>query len=409
MKIPSLETLRSVYGETELSSARFTKLAEHFQKTYGHDKAVFFTSPGRTEIIGNHTDHNGGLVLAGSITLDTIGAAAKNGSNVIRILSEGYREFEIDISNLSSIRKGKGTTALVAGIVEYVLKSGKKIGGFDCCASSNVIAAAGVSSSASFEMLVMAVINDFFNEGALPYTEYAKAGQYAENKWWFKSSGLMDQMACSVGGPIMLSFKDPEPAYRKVSFSFSEGGYSYVIINTGKGHSDLSAVYSEIPEEMKLAAKALGGERLCDVTFDKLLHNLDKIKNDRAILRAFHFFEENRRVMEMEEAAAKKDFDRILSLIDESGASSYDLLQNIYTNENPAEQKISLALALSNLFLKKAGRGVCRVHGGGFAGVIAAVVPLEDEAAYIEYMSGYFGRQNVYPMNIRPVGAVRLD
>ena len=408
MNIPSNETLSRVYGESEQSSARYADLAKKFEELYGHTEAAFFTAPGRTEIIGNHTDHNGGLVLAGSITLDTIGAAAKTGTNVIRILSEGYRELKIDIDNLSEIKKGKGTTALVAGMIEYVLKTGHKIGGFDCYAKTNVIPAAGVSSSASFEMLVMAIINDFFNDGELPCTEYAKAGQYAENVWWFKSSGLMDQMACAVGGPIMLSFKDPDPVYEKVSFSFADGGYSYVITNTGKGHADLSAEYSEIPDEMKMVARTLGGERLCDVTLEDLLANIDKFDNDRAVLRAIHFLEENRRVREVGEAVAAGDIEKVLVLLKESGDSSYKLLQNVYTNVNPTEQKIALALALTELYLKKIGRGICRIHGGGFAGVIAAVVPTENEQEYVDYMARYFGRENVYPMNIRATGAVRL-
>ena len=408
MNIPSNETFCRVYGETEKSSARFANLAKKFEEQYGHSEAAFFTAPGRTEIIGNHTDHNGGLVLAGSITLDTIGAAAKNNSGLVRILSAGYRELVIDITDLDRIKKGKGTTALVAGMIEYVLKTGHKIGGFDCYAETNVIPAAGVSSSASFEMLVMAIINNFFNDGKLPYTEYAKAGQYAENVWWFKSSGLMDQMACAVGGPIMLSFKDPDPVYEKVSFSFADGGYSYVITNTGKGHADLSAEYSEIPDEMKSVAKVLGGERLADVSLEDLLANIDKFENDRAVLRAIHFFEENRRVKEVGEAVAAGDIEKVLTLLDESGKSSYELLQNVYTNANPSEQKIALALALTDLYLKKIGRGVARIHGGGFAGVIAAVVPMDCEAGYVDYMSRYFGRENVYPMNIRATGAVRL-
>lgn len=408
MNIPSNETLSRVYGETEKSSARYADLAEKFEAQYGHKEAAFFTAPGRTEIIGNHTDHNGGLVLAGSITLDTIGAAAKTDTGLVRILSEGYRELIIDINDLGGIKKGKGTTALVAGMIEYVLRTGHKIGGFDCYAKTNVIPAAGVSSSASFEMLVMAIINDFFNDGALTCADYAKAGQYAENKWWFKSSGLMDQMACAVGGPIMLSFKDPDPVYEKVSFSFADGGYSYVIVNTGKGHADLSAEYSEIPDEMKLVAKILGGQRLCDVSLDDLLMNVDKIDNDRAILRSIHFFEENRRVREVGEAVRAGDIEKVLTLLEESGRSSYELLQNVYTNADPTEEKIALALVLTELYLKKIGRGVCRVHGGGFAGVIAAVVPMEKEQEYVDYISRWFGRENVYPMNIRATGAVRL-
>ena len=219
----------------------------------------------------------------------------------------------------------------------------------------------------------------------------------------------MDQMACAVGGPVLFSFANgSQPEYQPLEFSFQSKGYRLVIVNTGKGHADLSDEYSSIPNEMKEAAKVLGAERLCETSLDKLLENVNQIPNDRAVLRAIHFFEEDRRVGEMAEAIEKEDTAKILRLIKESGTSSWELLQNCYSLQNCKEQKITLVLALTELFLNKIGDGVCRVHGGGFAGVIACLVPLAETDNYVEYIAKYVGSENVYPMNIRAVGAVRI-
>ena len=355
MNIPNKNELTRIYGEAEKSAARFQAVADHFAEIYHHDIAEFFTAPGRTEIIGNHTDHNGGRVIAGSIDMDTIGAAYPNNSSVIRITSEGYdKEVVVDINDLASVPKAQGTVSLVAGMVEAIQKFGFKVAGFDAYVTTNVIRAAGVSSSASFEMLVCSIINYFFNDGAMTYINYAKAGQYAENVYWLKASGLMDQLACAVGGPILLDFSDREnPKYEKVNFSFHDYDHHLVIVNTGKGHADLSEEYSEIPMEMKEAAKAAGAELLCETTLDKVLANMDKIDNDRAILRAIHFFKENERVERAAKAVEEKDGETVLKLLSESGESSWELLQNCYPIKAYTEQKISVALALTDLFLEK--------------------------------------------------------
>ncbi|MBU5679153.1 galactokinase [Blautia sp. HCP3S3_D9] len=411
MNIPNKNELTRIYGEAERSAARFQSVADHFAEIYHHDTAEFFTAPGRTEIIGNHTDHNGGRVIAGSIDMDTIGAAYPNNSSVIRITSEGYdKEVVVDIDKLSSVPKAQGTVSLVAGMVEAIQKFGFKVSGFDAYVTTNVIRAAGVSSSASFEMLVCSIINYFFNDGAMTYINYAKAGQYAENVYWLKASGLMDQLACAVGGPILLDFSDREnPKYEKVNFSFHDYNHHLVIVNTGKGHADLSAEYSEIPMEMKEAAKAAGAELLCETTLDDVLANMDKIENDRAILRAIHFFKENERVEKAAKAVEEKDGETVLRLLSESGKSSWELLQNCYPIKAFTEQKISVALALTDLFLEKLGKGICRIHGGGFAGVIMCVVPEEETENYVSYISKFAGKENVYPMNIRAVGAVHIE
>ena len=411
MNIPNKNELTRIYGEAEKSAARFQAVADHFAEIYHHDIAEFFTAPGRTEIIGNHTDHNGGRVIAGSIDMDTIGAAYPNNSNIIRITSEGYdKEVVVDINDLASVPKAQGTLSLVAGMVEAIQKFGFKVAGFDAYVTTNVIRAAGVSSSASFEMLVCSIINYFFNDGAMTYINYAKAGQYAENVYWLKASGLMDQLACAVGGPILLDFSDREnPKYEKVNFSFHDYDHHLVIVNTGKGHADLSEEYSEIPMEMKEAAKAAGAELLCETTLDKVLANMDKIDNDRAILRAIHFFKENERVEKAAKAVEEKDGETVLKLLSESGKSSWELLQNCYPIKAYTEQKISVALALTDLFLEKLGKGICRIHGGGFAGVIMCVVPEDETENYVSYISEFAGKENVYPMNIRAVGAVHIE
>nr|WP_296045847.1 galactokinase family protein [uncultured Blautia sp.] len=410
MNLPEKENLQKIYGETEKSSARFAHLGEKFAEIYKHDHAEYFTSPGRTEIIGNHVDHNGGKVIAGSINLDTVGAAAPNGTDVIRITSEGYRdEIVVDLSKLSKKNYQKGTPALVAGMMEGAQKNGFKAAGFDAYVSTNVIAAAGVSSSASFEMLICTMIDYFFNEGKMTYNDYAKIGQYAENVYWDKASGMMDQMACAVGGPVLFNFADRNNLeYSKLDFSFGKFGYRLVIVNTGKGHADLSQEYSEIPAEMKAAAKALGVELLHESTLDELLAHVNEIEDDRAVLRAIHFFEETRRVEDAAEAIGKEDYEKFMKLMDESGNSSWELLQNCYSLQNCHEQKISLMLALTQLFLNKIQGGICRVHGGGFAGVIATILPEAEMDNYVEYISRYVGRDNVYPMDIRAIGAAHI-
>ncbi len=411
MSLPRRQTLKRIYGETDHSLARYQSLAEHFGELYGSDEMAFFTAPGRTEIVGNHTDHNGGKILAGSISLDTIGAARPNGSDTIHIVSEGYRDpVVVDLAHLDQVPKGCGTYSLTAGMAQAAREIGFAVSGFDAYVSTEVISAAGVSSSASFEMLICSMLNSFFNDGKMRCIDYARIGQYAENHYWDKASGLMDQMACAVGGTILLDFsKDDDHLCRQVDFSFADLGYDLVIVNTGKGHADLSEEYSGIPQEMKEAARALGVDQLSETDEETLLQNISKIDNDRAILRALHFFEENKRVEAAYQASLSRDRDALLRALDESGRSSWEWLQNCYAVNNYKEQKVPLTLALSELFLNRTGKGVCRVHGGGFAGVIMCVLPQEETADYIDYISGFVGRENVYPMNIRATGAQRVE
>ena len=407
---PDIEAL---YGEeSERARKRYAHLQEKFTEEFGEAELRYFSAPGRTEIIGNHTDHNGGQILAGSITLDTICAAAPTDDGIITIVSEGYRPVSVDTKALSETPKEDGSKSLVAGMAEAAENFGYKMGGFRAYVTSEVIASAGVSSSASFEMLVCTVLNAFYNEGKMSIADYARMGQYAENHWWNKSSGLMDQMACAAGGVIFLDFSEGV-RYETIDFSFDDYDMDLFILNTGKGHADLTEEYSSIPHEMYAVAEKLGESRLADVSELVLLTTLggmrEKLGNDRALLRALHFFEENKRVNEAREAVAAGNSDKLLQLMGESGKSSYEWLQNAYCTEDTKEQSIPLALCLTELFLKRCARGTCRIHGGGFAGVIMAILPKEEREDYTAFMSQFFGKENIYRMGLRRYGAVEVS
>lgn len=407
---PDIEAL---YGEeSERARKRYAHLQEKFTEEFGEAELRYFSAPGRTEIIGNHTDHNGGQILAGSITLDTICAAAPTDDGIITIVSEGYRPVSVNTKALSETPKEDGSKSLVAGMAEAAENFGYKVGGFRAYVTSEVIASAGVSSSASFEMLVCTVLNAFYNEGKMSIADYARMGQYAENHWWNKSSGLMDQMACAAGGVIFLDFSEGV-RYETIDFSFDDYDMDLFILNTGKGHADLTEEYSSIPHEMYAVAEKLGESRLADVSELVLLTTLggmrEKLGNDRALLRALHFFEENKRVNEAREAVAAGNSDKLLQLMGESGKSSYEWLQNAYCTEDTKEQSIPLALCLTELFLKRCARGTCRIHGGGFAGVIMAILPKEEREDYTAFMSQFFGKENIYRMGLRRYGAVEVS
>ena len=410
--MPAKEVLERVYGESEKSGKRFLHLATRFAENFGDAKVEFFTSPGRTEMIGNHTDHNGGKIVAASISLDTIGAAAANGTGSIRIRSEGYDLIDVEIAAASSVEKKSGTRALIAGMIEAIGKFGFVVDGFDAYVTTEVIAAAGVSSSASFEMLFCAMVNALFNENKMQLSDCARIGQYAENNFWMKSSGLMDQMACAAGGAILLDFAE-DIKCEQIDASFDALGYDMVIVNTGKGHGDLSHEYSAVPGEMYQVAGALGVKRLCESSMEEFIKKIPEItavlNNDRAVLRALHFYEENRRVEEAAKALAKGDGATVLRLLTESGNSSWTWLQNCMSKSNENDQKVALTLALTELYLGKIHDGCCRVHGGGFAGVILAVVPKDKTAEYADYIAAFVGKENVYPMQIRQTGAVCLS
>ena len=408
------ELLARLYGAEAVAAQteRYETLLDQFAADFGDQEVSMFTSPGRSEIGGNHTDHNNGRVLAASINLDCVGVAAKTEEPVLEFVSVTYdQRIRIDLNDIEYNASEGGTLALVKGMLKGFREMGHEIGGFKAYITSNVISAAGISSSASFEMLICSMLNAFYNGGAMDVTSYAHIGRYAENHYWLKASGLLDQMACAVGGLITIDFKDPQhPVVEPVAFDFAKQNYDLMIVNTGKGHADLSAEYSSVPAEMKAVAQFFGKEVLREVDPKDLADNLAAVRaktGDRAVMRALHFFYENERVLDEVEALKSNDFQKFLTLITESGNSSWKWLQNCYYGAE--EQGITVALAYTELFLKEKGVGACRVHGGGFAGVIMAMIPSELGAEYTAYMEGLLGKGNVYRMSIRPVGAVCLD
>ncbi len=420
-------TLSKMYGKEEgaVQAERYKKLLDVYSKRYGtsadSDSIRFFSSPGRTEICGNHTDHNLGKVLAASIQLDCIGAAEPD-ENTITVHDITYDEdFSIDITDTNRKAGETGSAALIRGMLHAFKERGLKTGGFKACFQSDVIAAAGVSSSASFEMMIGTIINHLYNGGELPVSVLAFAGQYAENKYWDKASGLLDQTACATGGMVTIDFANPEnPAVKKLNFDFDAQGYTMMIVNTGKSHAELSAEYSSIPNEMKSVAAVLGQKTLRGLTFDDVYGKLPLIREkcgDRAVLRALHFLEENDRVDSMAASLEKNDFPSFLKIITESGNSSWKWLQNICVPSHSEEQPVAVSLAITEHFIKTRvpGKAACRIHGGGFAGVIQAFIPSSFEAEYREYMEKALGwsassgtKSPVYSMKIRPFGSIEV-
>lgn len=393
---------------------RYRDMVEKFQKTFGDRDICMFSSPGRTEISGNHTDHNHGKVLAGSINLDCVGVAAKNDSPLVHIISETFhQDITIDLNHLEPSERKAGTEDLVKGLLKGFLESGYEIGGFDAYITSNVISSAGVSSSASFEMLLCSMVNRFFNEGRISTVAYAHIGKYAENVYWDKASGLLDQMACAVGGLITIDFFEPaDPVVEKIEFDFASQDHSLIIVQTGRGHADLSADYSSVPNEMKRVAEYFGKEVLSQVTEEQVIDNIQQVRQfagDRSVMRALHFFEENKRVEQMVAALKENRFEDFLSGITASGNSSWKWLQNCYTTSACHEQGISIALALTELFITEKQRGACRIHGGGFAGVIMAMLPNDIVDEYIAYIEKALGEGSAYKMSIRPYGAICVN
>ncbi len=389
--------------------ARITALFDHHFRS--GDK-TFFSVPGRTEIGGNHTDHNQGRVLAASINLDAIAVAAPSGDMQVTLYSEGYQGPSlVGLEDLRVLEDEKGTTAsLIRGIAARFKALGYRIEGFNACVTSDVLTGSGLSSSAAIEVLIGAIFNRLFNQNALPATQIAAIGQYAENVYFGKPCGLMDQTACAVGGIITIDFADPEAAdIRKVHFDFATQDYRLLVVNTGGNHADLTPDYAAVPAEMKAVARELGHPYLRSVTLESFLSHIPSLREktvDRAVLRALHFLEENERVVRQVEALESGHFREFLRLVNESGKSSFQWLQNIYSTQNVREQGVTLALALSDLYINRLGEGACRVHGGGFAGTIQAFLPTQAAPAYTDLMEPVFGKGAVNVLRIRDQGIV---
>jgi galactokinase len=408
-------TFKELYGSNPAilnnQAQRYNSLIEKFNNAFGKKDIMLFSSPGRTEIGGNHTDHNYGRVLAGAVNMDNIAVAAKNTTNIISIFSSGYDKFEVDLSNLSPNKTENFTSAsIVRGVSARMKELGFNIGGFDCCIDSGVPVGSGLSSSASFEVLIGAIVSHLFNTGKLEAVQNAIIGQYAENVYFGKPCGLMDQTACAVGGLVTIDFKDPaNPVVEKVNFDFVATGFSLVITDTGGNHADLNDEYASLPIEMKAVAAELGAKVLRQVSLDKVIDIIPEIRKkvgDRAILRAIHFQNDNQRVVDQVAALRKNDFKAFLGMVIDSGFSSYMYNQNIYPVNNVKEQGVSLALALSDIVLK--GQGAWRVHGGGFAGTIQAFVPGDLLDKYITTLEHVFGKGACHNLFIRQKGAERI-
>ncbi len=407
--------LKKVYvtdSAVEMQKPRYIKTIKKFIELFGDDRDVMVLSaPGRTEICGNHTDHNNGKVLAASINLDAIAVAAKNDDNVINEKSEGHSLNTVDISELTPSEGMYGKSAsMIKGVAAGLKNNGYKIGGFDACTTSDVMGGSGLSSSAAFEVLLGTVLSHLYNDGNIDAVTIAKTAQYSENVFFGKPSGLLDQMASSVGTFVTIDFESTEnPVIKKVDFDFAKSGYSLCIVDTHGNHSDLTDDYAAVRGEMESVAKALGKNVLREISSDAFFSAVPELTgkvNDRAILRAVHFYNENTRVEKAVSALESNDFDAFKQVITESGFSSFLYNQNVFTPNNPTEQKLSLALCLSQQLLE--GKGAWRVHGGGFAGTIQAFVPNDCLEEYRKTMDGVFGEGSCHILIIRPVGGTRV-
>ena len=411
----SVETFKSIYRSNDSilsrQKQRYVKAIENFHRFFpSHTEISIFSAPGRTEIGGNHTDHQRGVVLAGAVDLDTIAVAAFHHEKTARVKSEGYELMELKLEDLHPKKEDSGTAALVKGILAKFMEKGVAADGFDLYTTSDVICGGGISSSAAFETLIGAIINLKYNNGSSTPYEIAQYGWYAENVFFGKKCGLLDQTVSSFGGLVSIDFKDDSaPIIEKIDFDFEKFGYSLCITDTKSSHENLTDDYAAIREEMKQVAKYFKCEVLSEVNendFYSALPDLRESCSDRSILRAMHFFNETKRAREEAEALKNKDIKRFLKLVNESGMSSGNLLQNLYSTKTPTEQAIPLALALSKAIL--GDKGAVRVHGGGFAGTIQTFVPTDFVKEYSHSMERVFGESSCHIMKIRPVGGIKI-
>ncbi|MGN0516592.1 galactokinase [Eubacterium sp.] len=409
------ENLKAVYvtdDAVEKQKPRYVETLNDFGELFGYDREVsIMSAPGRTEVCGNHTDHNNGKVLAASINLDAIAVASKNDDNTIRVKSKGHRMNVVDLNDLEPNEDNFGdSTTLVQGVAAGIKNLGYAVSGFDACTTSDVMGGSGLSSSAAFEVLLGSVLSYMFNDGKISAVDIAKVAQYSENVFFGKPCGLLDQMASSVGTFVSIDFKSTkDPVINKIDFDFASSGHSLCIVDTHGNHSDLTDDYAAVRAEMESVAKAMGKNVLREITYEEFFEELPNLAgkvNDRALLRAIHFFGENKRVDKAVACLEANDFEGFKQVIIESGRSSFMLNQNVYTPKNPTEQKLSLALAVSKEILD--GKGAWRVHGGGFAGTIQAFVPNEILDEYKNAIEGIFGEGSCHILIIRPVGGTQV-
>lgn len=391
---------------------RYIRAIDRFTELFPSEKEIeIYSAPGRSEVCGNHTDHQNGMVLATSINLDAIAIVAKAEEPVIRLVSGDFPMEEVDVADLSMKEEEQSTTtALIRGVAAGMKECGHKVGGFTAYITSDVLMGAGMSSSAAFESLIGTILSGLYNDMKVSSIEIAQIGQYAENIYFGKPCGLMDQMACSVGGMIFIDFKEKEhPEVRQVHTDFEKAGLSLCIVDTKGSHADLTPDYAAVPAEMNQVAQALGREHLREVpreTFFKELPKLWKETSGRAVLRAIHFYEEEERVLRGVKSLEESDYPGFLSVIKASGDSSAKYLQNIYSPKDVDSQNVTVALAVSESILGE--NGVCRVHGGGFAGTIQAFVKNEAVAAYKEQIEAIYGDDSCHVLKVRLQGGIRV-
>ena len=406
--------LEEIYVDTGViayQTKRYQGAIQKFEELYGEQEVELYSAPGRSEVGGNHTDHQHGQVLAASINLDAIAVVSKTEEQEIKLLSDGYPMLTVDLKDLD-MREGElGTSAgLIRGMVYGLKKNGHEVGGFTAYVTSDVLNGAGMSSSAAFEVLVGTILSGLYNGMSISPVEIAQVAQYAENVYFGKPCGLMDQMACSVGGLIHIDFEDPEhPAVEKVNVDFSAYRHSLCITDTKGSHADLTDDYALIPQEMKKVAEVFGKEFLREIeseAFYKYIPKLRETCGDRPVLRALHFFEEDKRVEREVGALNAGDFQGFLQAVKESGDSSFKYLQNIYTTKDVQNQSVSMGLAVSDSILP--GHGVNRVHGGGFAGTIQAFVADDFVEQYREALDGVFGEGSCHVLKVRPFGGIQV-
>ena len=405
------EKLDALYGGVD-QKERYTRLADAYRANFGGECELFVSAPGRAEVVGNHTDHNRGRVLAASVNLDSVAAVADNHSNRVCLFSEGYDQpFIVNLNDLEVFEDEKNTTsALIRGVAARLKQLGYKIGGFNAQVTSTVFKGSGLSSSAAFEVLVGNIVNGMFFNNKADEITIAKIGQYAEREYFGKPCGLLDQMASSVGGFTFADFNDPtDPKVEKIDFDIDSTPYQLCVVDTGGNHSDLTQDYADITVECREISNALGVDFLRDADRNLFVSKMKELREkfgDRAVLRAIHFFNENDRVFEQEKALKENNIEEFIRLVDESGESSYKCLQNLFPVSNAKEQGLSLAVILSKQFLN--GKGTARVHGGGFAGTIQCYVPKDKFKEYKEMIEAVFGENSCVPLKIRPVGGYEI-
>lgn len=401
-----------LYQDATAARARYIKACDDFAQIFGDkDDVHIYSAPGRTEVGGNHTDHQHGRVLAGSVDLDIIGIVAKNDDGIVRIKSEGFPMDEVALSELDIDKSEFGhASALIRGMCANFKADGYNIGGFDAFTTSNVMKGSGLSSSAAFEVFIGTAMNYLFNSGKINAVEIAKMSQKSESLYFGKPCGLLDQSASALGGFTAIDFKDTsKPVVEKVDFDLSAHGHVLCVVNTGGNHANLTQDYADITVECRDVSNFFNEDFLRDVDQAEFFANIAKVKEkcgDRAVLRAIHFFAEDQRAEDEKQALKDGNFTEFLRLINESGNSSYKYLQNVYSTSAVNEQGLCLGLALTEKFL--GGRGACRVHGGGFAGTIQCFIPAELISDYKEMIEKVFGEGSCYILKIRPVGGYEI-